>query len=151
MNSFTKALYKWQLLKALSKICEGPISRIGEGADQVNCFFIALDRDSRPYFCIENIESDELVGLEWNGQSYSIKKKIPITDITENELFITHYYGVSTVTYKGFYDYFINKITRWPYIKIKFHRWIESVDQYFFNKKKLVSKQRNDLLALSYI
>ena len=147
MNRFTKAIHKWHLPKILSKVCEGPVPRTGEEGAKVNCFVATFDKDSSPYFFIENIDGDELVGLEWNGRSYSNKKKIPITDITRNHLFIKHYYGLSEVTYFGIYDYLINRITRWPYLKIIVRRWIESVDQYFFNMKKLFSKQRNDLLA----
>ena len=40
----------------------------------------------------------------------------------------------------------LTKITNWPYLKIRVHRWIESIDQYFFNRKKLITKQRIDLL-----
>ena len=147
MNRFTKALYKWHLPKLLSRVCKARVPRTGEEGAKVNCFVLTLDKDSSPYFFVENIDGDELVGLEWDGSSYSTKKKIPITDITKKNLFIKHYYGVSEVKYFGIYDYLINRITRWPYLKIRVHPWIESVDQYFFNKKKLVSKQRNDLLA----
>ena len=147
MNRFTKAIYKWHLPKLLSKVCEGRIPRTGEEGAKVNCFVVTLDKDSSPYFFIENIHGDELVGLEWDGSSYSNNKKISITDIDGNHLFIKHYYGLSEVKYFGIYGYLINRITSWPYLKIIVHRWIESVDQYFFNKKKLVSKQRNDLIA----
>lgn len=147
MNRFTKALYKRYLPRILSKVCESRVPRTGVEAAKVNCFVVTLDKDSRPYFFIENMDGDELIGLEWEGDSYSTKKKIPITVITENELFIKHYYGLSEVRYFGIYDYLINRITRWPYLKIIVHKWIVSIDQYFFNKKKLVSKQRNDLLA----
>ena len=148
MNRFTKALYKWYLPKLLSKVCESRVPRTGEEGAKVNCVVVTLDKDSSPYFFIEKIDGDELIGLEWDGDSYSTKKKILITDISENDLFIKHYYGLSNVMrYFGIYDYLINRTTRWPYLKIIIHRWIESVDQYFFNKKKLVSKQRIDLLA----
>ena len=146
MNRLTKALYKWQLPKLILRMCESSIPRSGEEGAKVNCYVVALDKESNPYLLVNNIEGDELVGLEWDGNSYSIQKKIPISTITEHDFFIKHYYGLAEVKYFGIYDYLINKLTKWPYLKIKIHRWIESVDQYFFNRKKLVTKQRIDLL-----
>lgn len=146
MNRLTKALYKWQLPKLISRMCESRIPRSGEEGAKVNCYVVALDKESSPHFLVNNIDGDELVGLEWDGHSYSIEKKMPISTITEHDFFIKHYYGLSEVKYFGIYDYLINKLTKWPYLKIRIHRWIESADQYFFNKKKLVTKQRIELL-----
>ena len=101
----------------------------------MNCYVVALDKESSPHFLVNNIDGDELVGLEWDGHSYSIQKKMPISTITEHDFFIKHYYGLSEVKYFGIYDYLINKLTKWPYLKIRIHRWIESADQYFLTEK----------------
>lgn len=146
MNRLTKALYKWQLPKLIARMCESRIPRSGEEGAKVNCYVVALDKESNPYFLVNDIEGDQLVGLKWDGNHYSIQKKIPISSITDHDFFIKHYYGLSEVKYFGIYDFIINRITNWPYLKIRVHRWIESVDQYFFNRKKLVTKQRIDLL-----
>jgi hypothetical protein len=146
MNRLTKALYKWQLPKLISKMCESRIPRSGEEGAKVNCYVLAINKESNPYFLVNDIEGDQLVGLEWDGNHYSIQKKIPISSINDHNFFIEHYYGLSEVTYSGIYDFIITKITNWPYLNIRVHRWIESIDQYFFNRKKLITKQRIDLL-----
>lgn len=144
MIFLTKKLYKWQLSSLLSKMCESSIPLTGDSRARVNCFEIALDKDSKPYFFVRGVEGDNLTGMLWDGTSYSTEAKIPIETIVAHDLFITHYYGHDEIKYRGIYDFIINNITRWIYIKM----YIEKLDQYFFNKKKLVTKERMDLLKL---
>jgi hypothetical protein len=53
---------------------------------------------------------------------------------------------LAEIKFYGIVDFAINRLTHWPYIEIHFVRIISKFDQYFFNKKKLVTKQRIDLL-----
>ena len=146
MNKLTKILYKWQLPRLTAMLCKFSIPRSGDEGNRVNCYVVALDNVSDPYFLATAFNNNKLIGLEWDGKSYTNKKSISIDSISKSKVRITHYYGLSEVTYSGIYDLLINKITKWPYIKIHASRLISSVDQYFFNKKKLVTKQRIDLL-----
>jgi len=59
---------------------------------------------------------------------------------------ITHYYGLSEITYDSIYDVAFHYLTKLIYIKIHIVRYIDSTFQYFFNKRKLVTKKRMDLL-----
>jgi hypothetical protein len=61
---------------------------------------------------------------------------------------ITHYYGLSDVIYDGMFDFSFNYATRLPYLKIWLVLLINKLSQYFFNKKKFITKQRMDLLRL---
>ncbi len=139
-------LYKWLLKRLLSKVCESRIPRSGKKGEAVNCYVVALDRDGSPYFIISEIAEDKLNGLKWDGNSYSVKESISFSELENGEINITHYFGISEVIYDSIYDAVWNYITKLVYLKIKIYRHIDSTHQYFFNKKKLVTKKRMDLL-----
>jgi hypothetical protein len=109
---------------------------------------VALDREESPYFVATAISGDILSGLEWNGNSYADDVTLSIADFETANLNITHYYGLSEVTYDSVYDAAWNYVTRLVYVKIRFHRYLESTFQYFFNKRKLVTKKRIELLQM---
>jgi hypothetical protein len=105
MNILTKKLYQWQFRSLLSKICGTRIPRIGESGAKVNCFDIAIDKASEPYFHVRGIEGDYLVGRLWDGSSYETEAKIPIESIVAHDLFITHYRGFDEIKYRGMSDF----------------------------------------------
>ena len=136
----------WALRKALERPCGARIPRIGNGADQVDCFVVAIDKDDDAYLVILGIDGNELVCLEHDGNRYAIERKIPVDDFTPRDYRITHFYGADSVIYSGLTDFALNWIFKYPYFKIFLHHRLEGLDQYFFNKRKLVTKQRTDLL-----
>lgn len=82
----------------------------------------------------------------WNGHRFETETEFDIADLDDAELSITHFYGYAEVQYKGIIAFAFGRTFFLPYLKVHFVRAIESIDQYFFNKKKLVTKQRIDLL-----
>jgi len=134
------------LPRLLAKSCEARIPRSGKRGEEVNCYIVALDRNDAPYFWVTEVDGDILKGLKWDGNSYSEDYELTVADIGELQLNITHYYGLSEVIYSSIYDFAFNKLTKIVYLKIHFVRYIDSTNQYFFNKKKLVTKKRMDLL-----
>ena len=61
---------------------------------------------------------------------------------------ITHYVGLAEVRYDGLGDLVYTRLVPWPYVKIWLFKRYYRLDQYRFNKKRLVTKQRVDLLRL---
>lgn len=112
----------------------------------MNCYFVALDRDKLPYFMARGIEGEKLTGLKSNGVSFTDDATLSISDLENGTLNITHYYGIDAVTYNSIYGVAWHYITKWAYLKIHIHRYIDSTHQYFFNKRKLVTKTRMELL-----
>lgn len=139
-------LYRRLLPRLLAKACESRIPRSGKKGEQVNCYVIALDQGDSPYFVATGIDGDVLTGLKYDGNSYAAKATISISDLMDGTLRITHYYGLSEITYDSIYDVAFHYVTRLIYIKIRIYRYIDKTFQYFFNKRKLISKRRMDLL-----
>ena len=140
-------LYRMLLPCLLAKACESRIPRSGKKGEQVNCYVVALDQGDSPYFVATSIEGDVLAGLKYDGNSYAEKAMISISDLKDGTLRISHYYGLSQITYLSIYDLAFHHFTRLIYIKIRIYRYIDTTFQYFFNKRKLVSKKRMDLLS----
>lgn len=146
MRALTTTLCRYFLPRVLVRKCESTIPRSGEKGEQVNCFTVSIDKAGEPYLIALELYDDQLKCIEWSGQSYEIDTTVPITTIHPSQLRITHYYGLSEVKYFGIVDFVVGQLTLWPYIKIHFVRTLSKFDQYLFNKKKLVTKQRVDLL-----
>ncbi|MFZ4526223.1 MAG: hypothetical protein ACOYOE_11950 [Chlorobium sp.] len=148
MNSIKRWLALIFLPKALKRSCPKRIPRSGPEGMKVNCYATYIDKAGEPYFLIESIQGEKLLCLEWNNTEFDKYKEIDISDIDEKQLSITHYYGSNEISYKGIIDFAFSRILLLPYIKVHTVRLIESVDQYFFNKKKLVTKPSIDLLKI---
>lgn len=142
-------LYKWLISRILSKKCPDDewIPTSGADGERVNCYSIAFDDQSNPFFLVRNYQDGKLEGREWDGDSYSNEKTYTISDlVTDKQLKITHYYGLTKIIFYSVYKTAFHYVTKWIYIKIRVQRRIGSVNKYFFYKKKFVTKQRIDLL-----
>lgn len=137
---------KWLLPKVISRSCGSRIPRSGEEGEKVNCFVVALDRDKAPFFVATGFEKGILTGLRWNGERYAEEHSLSIDDLNDGKLRITHYYGLSEVIYSNVYDLAWNYLSKSVYLRIHLYRYISSAHQYFFNKKKLVTKKRMELI-----
>jgi hypothetical protein len=146
MLSLTTKLCRYFLHRTLSRNCESTIPRSGEKGERVNCFTVSIDKAGDPYLMVLEIHGDQLKCIEWNGKRYEIDSTISLKNIHPSQFCITHYYGLSEIRYFGIMDFVIGRLILWPYIKIHFVRILSKFDQYIFNKKKLVTKQRVDLL-----
>jgi hypothetical protein len=132
----------------LSRPCENTISRSGEKGAAVNCFVIAIDKGEQPYLLVQSLDGDEIDCIQWDGDQYSNKLKLALTDFSPKDFHITHYFGLNEINYNGIFDYIINRVTLWPYITIGSVGILSRFDQYFFNKRKLISEKRIELLKL---
>ena len=139
-------LLGWLLPKLLAKTCESRIPRSGEAGAQVDCFVVLLDQSGKPFLMVTSVDGEILKGIQWDGNSYSNEKSMELSEIDEYELRITHYYGLSEITYDNIIDFTFHYLTKFVYLKIRLVRFIDATSQYFFNKKKIVTKKRMELL-----
>ena len=148
MNLLTHRITNSVLRTVLSRRCGSRIPRSGDRGSAVNCFVTAIDKGDEPYLIVQSLEADQIGCIQWDGNSYSIPCSFPLTDFGPNDFRITHYYGLSEIRSSGIFDYVVNRMSRWPYITVHTVRLLDSFDQYLFNKKKLISKERKSLLKV---
>jgi hypothetical protein len=134
------------LPKLFKRKCGQRIPRSGEEGEKVNCYSVALDSQNTPFLLLKNYEVNTLEGFKWNGRQYEEKYSINLLDIDNYDFRVFHYYGLDDVYYDSIYTLAFNYLTRLKYIKIILYRKFSSVDQYFFNKKKLITRKRMELL-----
>lgn len=72
--------------------------------------------------------------------------EVSLLNVVLKDIRITHYVGLLSIEYVGIVDFAIGWVTRWPYLRLIAYRAYQAVDQYLFNKKKLVTTQRKNLL-----
>ncbi len=139
-------LYKRFLSKVFLKSCETTIPRSGEEGERVNCYVVSIDDKGTPYFMASNYDNGKINGLKWDGKTYTDEHSMSLTDFINGELRITHYYGLTTITYNSIYDFTWHYFTKLIYLKTRCYLFIRKINQYYFNKQKLVTKKRMDLL-----
>lgn len=139
-------LYGWILPRILQKKCDPVISRSGKKGEAVNCYVIEIFRAGSPFFLARCMDGNIVKGQEWDGASYSNEKVFSLADFAAESVTITHYYGLTEIIYDNAFDFLWNYLTRLVYLKVRLYRHIDSTHQYFFNKRKLFTKKRMDLL-----
>jgi hypothetical protein len=146
MHAIAQRLCKYVLPKVISRACESRIPRSGEEGARVNCFVTAIDRTSEPYTVVLGLTGNDLSCFTWDESSNKAELSIPLASLCLADFRITHYYGHSEIQYSGLLDFIQNRLLPWPYFKIHVARQFSGFDQYVFNKKKLITRQRVDLL-----
>lgn len=140
-------LVKKELSKVICQQCPKIIPRSGKAGASVNCFEIYLNGDGIKSLLVEGIENDELHCLKWNGNRYEDKTTVKFDDIDESDLVVKHIYGYAEIEYLGFKDFFIGRLFKVEYLKLKVTRFKENFIQFNFNRKKIVAKQRHEILS----
>lgn len=148
MNQFAQRISRYILHRVLRRACGFRISRSGEAGANVNCFVVSVERSGLPDLLVKSVSDDTLVCLQWDGERYSDECNVPLSALNTRDFRITHFYGLSEIHFIGLNDFLLNRAMPWHYLGILISRRLHSVGQYFFNKKKLVTKQRVDLLKL---
>ena len=151
MNSLELRLATKLISKALECPCPELIPRSSEAAAKVRCFTIYIDKkDGSPYLIVRGLSAGVLSCSEWTGTRFDKPIEVALSGVASEDVSITHFYGYNDVQYKGILNFALGMTFYLPYLKIHVVRAIESVDQYFFNKKKLLTKQRIDLLRFMF-
>ena len=145
---FKHEVYNFFLPKIIAKTSNKSIPRSGEKGKKVNCYTIAIDRDESPLYLVTGYKDKKLKVLEWDGKSYENEHTIRLSEIDKYEFRITHYYGLTDIYFRNIFSFTWNYITKFIYIKIRLINFISSINQYFFNKKKLITIKRMELLEL---
>lgn len=143
-----KSLIRWLFPKILSKGCTGSIPRSGSKGEKVNCYSIFINDNNGPFILVDNFKDDKIFILKWVDHQFQDKYSLDISDIDKYELEIHHYYGLYNLYYTNILNYAFRYITKFDCIKIFFFKRINSVTQFFFNKKKLITKKRLELLHI---
>lgn len=135
------------LPKILSCVCGATISRSGEAGEAVNCFVVVSTNATGQSYLLQNIVGRQVAALQYDGETYSVPAVIAIESIDSNSLSVRHFFGLDTIAYSGIRDVARGRFLRLPYAQIRMRRLWHRIAQRLFNRRKLVSKRRSDLLS----
>lgn len=114
----------------------------------MDCYTTRVIREGADSLLVQAVNGEICECLEWDGDRYSIQKKVAFSDLLAHRFEFIHFYGLCTIWYSGWMDLALGRIFRLPYIKAKLHFAYDNLTQGFFNRRKLVTKQRIDLLKV---
>lgn len=124
------------------------IPRSGEAGAAVNCYTTRVIRGADESLLADSADGNTINCLQWDGDRYSIEKKIDFDDLLGGRFEFTHYHGLNTTIYSGWMDLALGYFFKIPYILAALHAAYHRVAQGFYNRKKFVTKQRIDLLKV---
>lgn len=124
------------------------IPRSGDAGEKINCYTTRVIRGEHDVLIVQSAAGEICNCLEWGGESYSIASKIDYSELLKYRFEFTHYHGLCTTTYTGWLDLALGLIFRYPYAKAKLYLGYQKLAQSLYNRRKLVTKQRIDLLKV---
>lgn len=123
------------------------VVRIGEGVELVDSKILWFLKNGEPWLIVERREGDELICAEWNGKTHAGSVRRQIGEFADRAYKIKHYYGPATIYFSSLSDYALCFYFRWPYVKIYLRRLFERAGTFLYNRRRLVLRQRLDLLT----
>ena len=144
--NLSKKIKKYLLNVALKRPAPQRAPRSGLEGEALNCYVVRVFKDNDDALIIETSDGDKLDCLEFDGHQYSIKAGHNLESLLKYKFEFTHYYGLATILYPGWFDFAKGYTLKIPYIKawLKFKR--DDLFQFIYNRKKFITKQRIDLL-----
>ena len=123
------------------------VLRVGIGVEKVDSKIILFRKANDPWLIVERREGTDLICSTWNGNTHAGESRHPINQFDDRQYEIKHYYGSDTIYYDGLSDYARGYYLRIPYFLINCRRMLERAGTFLYNRRKLVLKQRLDLLT----
>jgi hypothetical protein len=137
------------LLKPLfDKKCPPTLPFIDEKREKRDCYYIFLLRDGKRYTVAESIDSNYLYGKQYEGNEYIKEVQFSLDAISYDDIEIVHNYLSSRTSYKGLLDFIIINKSGFTYIRIYSHILSYNLSKFFYNRKRLVTVQRLELLKV---
>jgi hypothetical protein len=140
------AITKYFIKGILNKQCVSTVPRSGKEGEAVNCFHTYLYTQNEPYMVILHVEENEITGKLWTMDGFKEEVRIPFEDLKKYQVRITHYYGLYDTKYIGLLDYALTGYTKFDSLKCTIHKLLNNTKQYVFNKKKLATFDRLEIL-----
>lgn len=146
MTKISRVIKRRLLEIPLKRAAPDRIPRSGEAGEAVNCFTTRVMRRELEPLIVASAVGDTLECLAFDGEQYSINTKIQLGEIIDEPFEFTHYYGLVTITYNGWFDLARGQVFRLPYIHAWLSRQRGRLSQGVYNRRKLVTKDRIGLL-----
>lgn len=139
-------------IRLIDSVLEKPfprdgVVRIGKGVELVDSKIIRFLNNADPWLIVERRDGSDLICSTWNGKTHDGETRHPISQFRDQQFKVKHYYGASTIYYDSLGDYAWGYYFKFPYIRIHVVRALERVGTFLYNRRRLVVRQRLELLT----
>ena len=136
---------KFFLRRLLAKQCPSNLGWDAETAKR-DCYYTFVLINSLRNFVVLGMDDNCVYGKSYCRDRFSAEASIPLRWINPRDFRIDHHYLYWTMQYMGFSSYVLRGFTRIDVLRANIvNRW-RAIDQFFFNRRRLVTKQRHELL-----
>lgn len=132
---------------ALSKKCPNRIPRSGPEGEQIDCFSVYARDDSSRYL-IKHKGNDGYHALKFSTISYDIETILEPERLLFMDIQFVHCFGLTTFKFDSILDLAFHQLSKLIYINSWKNILVSNIQQFFFNKSKLHTKRRIELLSL---
>lgn len=146
MRGIDSVLLAHVLRRVASRACPSTVPRSGREGAEINCFNTTVLKNGEPDLVLLQVIGDEVRGLRYDGNRYSVEARLPFSQIDPNSLHVTHFYGLDRVDYEGTWAVARGLWTGWPYAWLHAIRMRNGFAQVVFNRRSLPTRRRLDLL-----
>jgi len=150
LTTIKTKLIKLALKKAMSSVCPHSIPRSGEEGATIKCYSTRVFFTSEEQLLAESINSSGITG-KWiypPDDHFKINASIPFDFIKPQNLKIRRYFGYYEMEYEGLWDFLINDLSGKEVLKAQSHKLWNYIVQFFFNRKPLEQKKRQEILRI---
>lgn len=128
--------------------CPDGISRNSETIDSVDFHSVWIRKPNNRAFLVRSINGEVLSGTWSPGEKMEADEDILLSDLHFEDFKIRHYYRWATIEYDGLVDYLVTGVTRAVHAKYWLWYFQEWMAKAVFNSKRLVAKDRYELLRM---
>lgn len=146
LGAMTEQQLQTELTWLFQRACPGIIPRSGERGAAVNCYSVEVPSDGSPHLLLRGVQENLVEADEWDGQRFSIRRKVPLSAIDPANVEVTHFYGLNELNFTGLAAFGRARRWRLPYLKLELERFRSRIAQWLFNRRSLAGRERLDVL-----
>lgn len=125
---------------------EGGVVRSSPGGEQANVKLLYFRKNNNPWLIVEDRDESDLICSVWNGSTHADRVRFSMQDFADDEYKIKHYFGLATIYFENLAEYDRALRFRLPYIRLYASRLFDRAGQAAYNRRKIVSTERVELL-----
>jgi len=132
----------------LKKSCIEQVSKLGKDERKKSCYHIRLYKNNNIIMFVQKVTNSYFEGVINNGTKYVATDNINLKYIKLNDIRITHRLKENNIYYHSLLNFIFLGLTKLRIFELKIKLIFDKTNQYIYNKRKLVLKDRLFILRL---
>lgn len=112
----------------------------------MDCFAVYAKSSAGDDLLLDEMRDAQVHARVFDGNRYEARTVLDLLEIDAPSLVVTHFWGLSQLTFRGPWQLAFAQLTRLPYIQEWLARRRRAIAQHIFNRRTLESRRRLQLL-----